>query len=502
MKRMSNKKSVILYKNGNLLLIKPTDDTIFKILKEILTFTTTTPLFGKAKFKAKRQGRPTIQTTTETLFDLVQDDDIMTMFGFWKLIRDALRNAGYSVSFLDVTKNKKLEVYKHSPENLATYVLRENQPEFLQKIISNRCGRLDCPPGFGKSFLIGMIALLFPRARIDVVSKSLPILRDTIYPALKTTIGEVGIKCSGMDVKNKRVMCYSSGCLRHAKADDCDILLVDESHQMGADKASAELSRWQNSRNFGLSASHDRRIDGKSLRCQGLFGPVIFSVDYQTAANAELVVPLEVHWTDVKMLSDPCGAHESVERKRNGYWTNTYRNQLIAEDANQYEEDRQVLITVETLEHALNLKKLLPDFTLMYAENGMDKQRRRRAIRQGFISEGEPEMTIHRRRQLTEQFEEGILKKVIATTVWNVGVSFNALEVLIRGDGGGSPINDIQIPGRVSRISEGKTVGVIHDYMDHFNSTTLSRSKRRSKVYKENKWTQIFPEDDTLNSSF
>jgi len=154
------------------------------------------------------------------------------------------------------------------------------------------------------------------------------------------------------------------------------------------------------------------------------------------------------------------------------------------------------------LEHALNLKKLLPDFTLMYAENGMDKQRRRRAIRQGFISEGEPEMTIHRRRQLTEQFEEGILKKVIATTVWNVGVSFNALEVLIRGDGGGSPINDIQIPGRVSRISEGKTVGVIHDYMDHFNSTTLSRSKRRSKVYKENKWTQIFPEDDTLNSSF
>ena len=80
MKRMSNKKSVILYKNGNLLLIKPTDDTIFKILKEILTFTTTTPLFGKAKFEAKRQGRPTIQTTTETLFDLVQDDDIMTMW--------------------------------------------------------------------------------------------------------------------------------------------------------------------------------------------------------------------------------------------------------------------------------------------------------------------------------------------------------------------------------------------------------------------------------------
>ena len=90
------------------------------------------------------------------------------------------------------------------------------------------------------------------------------------------------------------------------------------------------------------------------------------------------------------------------------------------------------------------------------------------------------------------------MKKVIATTVWNVGVSFNALEVLIRADGGGSPINDIQIPGRVSRISEGKTHGIVHDYLDQFNSSFRSRAKKRSSTYAKNSWEQVMPQRSVL----
>ena len=107
-------------------------------------------------------------------------------------------------------------------------------------------------------------------------------------------------------------------------------------------------------------------------------------------------------------------------------------------------------------------------------------------------------MDLKRRIWLTKQFERGELKKAICTTVWNVGVSFNALEVLIRADAGGSPINDVQIPGRVSRISEGKECGIVHDYLDQFNSGFKRRAKNRSKSYKENNWEQSFPREGLI----
>ena len=82
-----------------------------------------------------------------------------------------------------------------------------NAPEFIQKILSNRWGRGDCPPGFGKSFMIGIIAALLPRATIDVVTRRVAVLRDRIYPELVQMVGDVGIVGGGKKIINKRVMC-------------------------------------------------------------------------------------------------------------------------------------------------------------------------------------------------------------------------------------------------------------------------------------------------------
>jgi ERCC4-related helicase len=99
-------------------------------------------------------------------------------------------------------------------------------------------------------------------------------------------------------------------------------------------------------------------------------------------------------------------------------------------------------------------------------------------------------MTPTRQIALTQDFEAGRLKKVIATPVWNVGVSFNQLAVLIRADAGSSAISDIQIPGRVSRISADKAYGVIHDYRDEFDSSFAHRARGRAKIYESNGWAQ------------
>jgi hypothetical protein len=72
-------------------------------------------------------------------------------------------------------------------------------------------------------------------------------------------------------------------------------------------------------------------------------------------------------------------------------------------------------------------------------------------------------------------------------------VDFKNLQVLIRADGGGSKINDHQIPGRVSRISDDadKKIGVIHDFLDCFDVGYKNRSEKRRANYAELGWTQF-----------
>jgi len=489
-------KVVTLYKTGNLLYLDPTNDHIFSVLKPVLSFREPKQSRGYEASQRRRQGRSIFEFVDHTLFTLDYKNRIATSFGFWKLIRDTLRKSGYVVKFKDLSPQdpKKFELVL---KNIQDYTLRDNQPEFIQKILSNRCGRFDCPPGFGKSFMIGIIAALLPRATIDVVTRRVAVLRDRIYPELVQMVGDVGIVGGGKKITNKRVMCYTVGSMRHSPA-TADILIGDEVHELAADVSAAELVRWQNSRNYGLSASHDLRYDGKDLRVHGIFGPVIFLVDYQQAQVAKMVVPIKVIWSNVIMDFDPCGSWEDVEKKRHGVWKNDFRNQVIADDARKYDASTQVLITVETLEHAMNLKRLLPEYELVYMENGLSESQRARYAKQGYCKQDEPFMSLNRRIQLTEDFSSGKLKKAICTTVWNVGMSFDNLAVLIRAAGGGSAINDIQIPGRVSRVAEGKVQGLVHDYLDQFNRGMKTQSAGRAKTYDRNTWTQVFPRAGVL----
>jgi superfamily II DNA or RNA helicase len=496
---MSKKKTVVIYKTGNMLFLDPTTDRIFELLKPVLSFDEKCTARGYEKTTRERQGLPVYWMEHHTLFVLDHKDRIATNFGFWKLIRDTLRNNGYIVKFKDMEPPDPSK-FKPRWENLKPFNLRPHQDEFLKKVMTNRCGRIDCPPGFGKTFMIGLIASLFPKARIDVVTRRVAVLRDRIYPELIQMVGDVGIRGGKKNIPNKRVMCYTVGSMSYAKATDCDILFGDECHELAADFSAQQLSRWTNSRNYGLSASHDVRYDNKDLRMHGIFGPVIFRVSYEQAMDAEMVVPIKVMWSKVVMDYNPCGGKKDVEKERLGVWKNDIRNATIAEDANQYDDDTQVLITCRTLEHAMNLKKFLPNFTLVYMENGLSEQDRYKYYKGGFCPKNEPLMDLERRQQLTKDFEKGKLKKVICTTVWNVGVSFNKLNVLIRADGGGSTINDIQIPGRVSRIAEGKVSGVVHDYLDSFDRGMQIKSKKRAKTYQDNKWEQVFPTESHMKS--
>ena len=202
-----------------------------------------------------------------------------------------------------------------------------------------------------------------------------------------------------------------------------------------------------------------------------------------------------VDMLDVIMDENPADGCVDTAKERWGIWRNKVRNEILAEAAESLGRKEQTLITVKTLEHAAFLKKLLPHFTLAYSE-ATDRASIEGYINWNLLPTNEPYMTRDRRRALKERFETGKLKKVIATPVWNRGVNFRDLAVLIRGDASDSRISDSQIPGRTSRLPDrtDKEYGRVIDCLDQFDAGYRRKASHRKACYKENQWEVNMPE--------
>jgi superfamily II DNA or RNA helicase len=303
----------------------------------------------------------------------------------------------------------------------------------------------------------------------------------------------VGIVGGGKKIKGRRVMCYTAGSLHHAQGDE-DFVFVDEGDQACSDVYAERMAMFDHARIWMFSATWDMRLDNKNMRAEAMAGPIRLRVSYREAEDNKMVLPVEVFLTDVITDVNPCTDFDGYEKKRAGIWAHEYRNSLIAADANRYDDDVQILITVDTVEHGLYLQRLLPNFAFVYAGKNLKSYQLKAFHEKGLIDDDWQIMTDERKAKLTRRFEKGYLKKAIATTVWNVGVNFKGLQVIIRADGSGSPANDTQVPGRAVRLHDDKQVAIVHDYLDQFDTGYHAKAEHRIKSYEANEWTVHRPD--------
>jgi superfamily II DNA or RNA helicase len=483
-----------IIREDNTLVLSTKDVLLKKKLKQSLSFVEVEALRGYALTKAKRAGLPTTIRHHRVLYTDTCHGDLATPSGFLNRIVSFLAAEGVQYTLLDKTKKTRTQ-FEPDWKAIEEFELRPYQLDVLKAIAQNEHGVIDCPTAFGKTFIIALLCRMYPKATFTIVSKAVTVVRDTIYPRLVEAVGNcVGVVGGGKSETGKRVTVVTAASLGKANL-NADFLIGDEVHELASDSYISALVQWPKSRNYGFTASHNRRADNKDNRVEGVFGPVISKVSFKSAKENNMVTPIQVVWREVNQLPGGYDIDDfsDVELNRFGLWVNSYRNKLIAEDAAQYDDKVQTLIVVGTLQHAVSLKHLLPEFTLVYNGSSMTGERRRDFIREGFIDESEPVMNPTRYSKLVEDFTSNKLKKVIATGVWNVGVSFNHLQVLIRADGLSSKIASIQIPGRAARLLAGKSKGIVHDYIDNFSRRLLNRSKSRKKIYTELGFEQVFP---------
>lgn len=371
------------------------------------------------------------------------------------------------------------------------FSFRNKQEEFIRALIEHPCGAAEAPPAFGKSTCLAAMCLLYPSAEMDIVTKRKDIVCRLRQDLLKyvPNIGQVG----GGVKQKQRVTVYTGDSLHYSDG-TAHILVGDEAHELMADSYVRELAKYRFSHMYAMSASLQGRMDGTDARMESIFGPTRFVMSYAEGVSHGLIVPIHVDWLDILMPANPVdGKTDPTARLRWGIWRNAHRNGIIAKRVQEVDDDEQVLIIVQTLEHAVHLRQQLPEYTLVYSERDAADQDIAGYKTNNMLPADEPRMTPARRNQLRQDFETGKLKKVIATHVWDTGVDFVHLAVMVRADALASEIKDIQAPGRVCRksIKTGKQFGLVIDLFDGFDNSFYAKALKRRRNYEERGWLQF-----------
>lgn len=495
--RKKVRRTVKLRKNGSLLTVETLNRSICQILEGALSYTRIVQIRGE---EANRYGSQ-VRLIPVACYAYKKDPDgilstvLCTGSGYLQLIARTLKERGYRVK---VRNTHPLDSKLFEPRwgRLEDVHWRYKQKYCLEQMLKHEYGIIDCPTGYGKSFLIAMMCRLCPRAKVAITTHSVDVI-EQIHEELSVRLPNIGLVCGRRKLRGDKITCYSGKSLHYCDA-SVDMLFVDEVHEFATDNYLERLAKpeFRHAKKFGFSATTSSRMDKADFELESVFGQKILKISYQEAVDHKCIVPIKVYWHDVIMDIDPASGYRSASgRNRHGIWQNEVRNEIIRDVARAYDKDHQVLISVDTVEHAMFLKEVLPEFTLCYSGQTIGDDVWNWFLELGLIKDSEIRMTPDRRIKIKKAFEANKLKKVIATTVWKRGVDFKTLSVLIRADSGSSAVADTQIPGRTSRICEDveKPFAVIHDFKDQFNSTFRNKGYERRRHYKDQGWEQIDP---------
>lgn len=353
--------------------------------------------------------------------------------------------------------------------------LRPEQVQMMQAVAEHEGGQLVSPTGSGKSYGMREICAMYPNSRIVLCAPG----RDTVgtlhrYMAEKFGNSNVGQVGAGKQHTRRITVSTFDSVLKIDQVHLTDILLVDEGHRAPADKYEKSFMGLTSPvKRFMFTATPEGRGDGADLLMESLFGPILVRIKFYESVVAGSILPVHIIAKD-----QPYGPSAEIirslpvgpRRDRVAIWRNNARNNMIVRDVREIMEsiggDPQVLILVDKTEHALVLRQMLPDFTIVHGT--LDSERRERFEKDGLVDKEEKLMTDQDRDKARGAFERGELRRVIATSVFSTGVSADDCSVVAIAGGSGSSINFIQSIGRGTRKSDGKTHATVLMWVDKF----------------------------------
>jgi superfamily II DNA or RNA helicase len=282
----------------------------------------------------------------------------------------------------------------------------------------------------------------------------------TLAVQTKQRMEEAGLECGiatgkGVVVKEHMVATIGS-VLKIPDLHKYKILIVDEAHRSAAAQYQDFLSKTSYPIRFGFSATPEGNNKLNFARVRQFFGPILLEVGTKELIENEVLVKPKITFIKVecpKTLDWPSANEQCI-------MYNQERNNKIVEINNKY--NLPTLILIKNIEHGQLLNRMIENSVFL---SGIDDS----SVREDALKD----------------FRAGKIKTLIASSIFNEGISINEIRVLIIASGGKSKIQTTQRIGRSLRKDKGKDTAIVIDFADVGNKFTQKHSLMRYNTYKK-----------------
>ena len=362
------------------------------------------------------------------------------------------------------------------------------QLDALEAVKRRDCGIIRMATGSGKSLVAAMMTAHFgKRAIIYVIGKDLLYqIHDFFSNIFDDEIGIVGdSKCEIRDInvvsvwtigqalglENRKILLDTTdkekAIDKEKYKDILDLMrtakvhIFDECHLASCDTIQKIASKINPEYVYGMSAS-PFRDDGSDLLIEGIFGSTIMDISAShLIRNGFLAKPIIKFQRVPKMTFSKSDTYPTVYKQ---YITeNEVRNAMIVKGANMLvDQGYRPLVLFSKLKHGKllydEIKKTIPCMKL----SGKDSAKTR--------------------AEAKDKLENGDIKCIVASTIFDIGVDLPALSGLVIAGGGKSSVRACQRIGRVIRKYKDKKYAGVIDFLDEAKFLK-SHSTIRYKVY-------------------
>lgn len=371
--------------------------------------------------------------------------------------------------------------------NLSGVDRRDYQDEAVESVLMARRGVLRAPTGAGKT-AIEVRVIYGHRRRAVIVVPTIDLMLQTKRFLEEHLDVEGGIGQLGGGVVDPRevtiatvrtmakVVSVAYESYEYGEYDDKDetavnphelrawvdgiaTLIVDEAHILGAQVIYDIATKLTAPNKYGFSAS-PWRDDGADLMIEGATGPMLYRIGTKELVDGGWLVPPIISVEDTKGLWVP-GAWESSEfakAYKQEIVENPIRNELVAEKATNF--GIPTLVLVKQVNHGRMLESLIPESLFLSGK-----------------------ATGHEREEAYNDMRAGRLRRIIATSIADMGLDLPICQGLVLAGGGKSSTRHLQRIGRVARPYSGKDHARVWDFDDtHVHRWFQSHAKARRKI--------------------
>lgn len=364
---------------------------------------------------------------------------------------------------------------------------RDYQDEAVESVLMARRGVLRAPTGAGKT-AIEVRVIYGHRRRAVIVVPTIDLMLQTKRFLEEHLEVEGGIGQLGDGVVDPRevtiatvrtmakVMSVAYESYEYGEYDDKDetavnpgelrawvngiaTLIVDEAHILGAQVIYDIATKLSAPNKYGFSAS-PWRDDGADLMIEGATGPMLYRIGTKELVDGGWLVPPVIEVADTKGLWVPgaWGPKEFQKAYKEEIVENPIRNQLVADKTVAL--GVPTLILVKQINHGRMLEHLIPDSLFLSGQAGSGE-----------------------REEAYDDMRQNRLKRIIATTIADMGLDLPICQGLVLAGGGKSSTRHLQRIGRVARPYEGKDCALVVDFDDtHVHRWFRGHAKARRKI--------------------